>query len=295
MTAPAFAGVTVECEQTGTPSDGIVQVNYLATDDANLPRAFGLDITLDNDANITEIVSGTESDDYWVYPGTIVISGGTITDQGTPVAPDTDREALGGVGTGGMTIEMGSLYNDPCDPEHPDPPALAGVLFQFKVSGNCHVTIAGNSARGNVVLESTEEANDVTYTGCDIVKTIECWTGDTASKAEWELVGSPDCWCKDINPRQCHGDADGTYESKSSYYVYTNDLGVFLAAWQKNLPQISGQTYNGVPLICADSDHAFESKSSYRVYTNDLAILLKHWQIQLKPDPNCLDILGVQN
>jgi hypothetical protein len=294
LTASAYAGVTISCEQVGNPADGIVEVSYEATDDANLPRAFGLDITLDSDANIVEIVSGSASDDYWVYPGTIVITSGSVTNQGTPVAPDTDPGALGGVGTGGMTIEMGSLYNDPCDPEHQDPPGLTGVLFQFKVSDNCHVTIAGNSARGNVVLESTEEATDVTYTGCDIVKGVpDCWP-EGSSKAEWDSVGKPDCWCIENNPRQCHGDADGASEGKNSYWTANADLGVLLAAWNKPYSAIEGQSYNSVPLICADFDHLSEGKNSYRVANTDLGILLKNWNINNKPDPNCANVLGSQ-
>jgi len=192
LTAPSFAGVDVSCVQVGDPEDGTVQVSYTASDDANRPRAFGLDITLDNGMLIGDIVSGSESSDYWVYPGTIEITSGSITNPGTPMAPGVDPGALGGPDTSGMTVEMGSLYNDPCDPEHDTAPALTGVLFQFTVynAPNCTVTISGNSARGNVVLEDTEQATDVTYGTCPVVmEAADCFQvgnvigGDTITQA----------------------------------------------------------------------------------------------------------------
>jgi hypothetical protein len=183
LTAPALATVTISCAQVGETKE--VVVSY-SSDDANIPRAFGLDITLDNGKTIGEITDANGK--FWVYPGTIQIAGGVVTDEGEPVAPSDDPCALGGLGTGGMTIEMGSLH-DPCDPEHPTGPGTSGTLLSFTVNigpgEDCNVIIAGNGARGNVVLENTEEAVVDYGTGCTVaIEEVGCatcrgdWNGD---------------------------------------------------------------------------------------------------------------------
>ncbi|UCG69290.1 MAG: hypothetical protein JSV09_16185, partial [Thermoplasmata archaeon] len=80
-----------------------------------------------------------------------------------------------------------------------------------------------------------------------------------------KILGKPTCWCANINPRQCHGDADGKSQGKKKYWVSTNDLDVLIAAWNKPFAQIKGQDVNGVPLICADFDHLPQGKKMYRV------------------------------
>jgi hypothetical protein len=212
----AVAGIIITCERVGNTAEGIIQVSYVASDDANLPRAFGLDIIVD-DGNITEIVPGTESEDYWVYPGTITITSGVITDLGTPMAPSSDTGACGGSGDSCMTVEMGSLYDDPCDPEHNTPPALSGILFRFTIDNwygfsDCNVIISSNSARGGVVLENGEQASTNLPTTC-IWQPPLCYDG-MADYDQWTLVGKPTCWCY---PRQCYGDTDGLPEGKGSY------------------------------------------------------------------------------
>jgi hypothetical protein len=200
LTAPVFAGVTVSCEQV--PDTNQILVKYVS--DANLPRAFGLDITVDSGATIGTIVSGSTSSYFWVYPGTIDINDitGDIDNPGTPVAPSDDPCALGGLGTSGMTIEMGSLY-DPCDAQHPTGPSTTENLLKFTVSSDCNITIAGNSARGNVVLENTDEA-DATYTGCAFVG--DCFPSSDPKYGQWVTQHKPKSWCCDA---QWLGDATG--------------------------------------------------------------------------------------
>jgi hypothetical protein len=275
LTTPAFAGVVISCAQVTDTNQ--VQVSYTASDDANIPRAFGLNITLVGVDGLTidDIVSGSESEDYWVYPGTIVISGGAVTNQGTPRAPIGAAGECSGEGEC-MTIEMGSLY-DELDPEHQDKPGLTGPLFKFSIdgSGDCNVVISGNSARGNVVLEDTEQADDVTYGTC-LVSIIggDCYTGQ-ADYAEFEAVGKPTCWCF---KRQCYGDADDLSEGKGSYWVFTADLDLMLAAWSKTAGTLTGNE------ACSDVDHLSEGKGSYRVFTGDLDILLANWGTNDVPD-----------
>jgi hypothetical protein len=68
-------------------------------------------------------------------------------------------------------------------------------------------------------------------------------------------VGVPDRWCANVDPRQCHGDADGKSQGKREYWVSTNDLDILIAAWNRTLAEILGEMLNGVALICADFDH----------------------------------------
>jgi hypothetical protein len=296
LTVPAFAGVDVNCVQVGDTNE--VAVNYVGSDDANRPRGFGLNITVDSGETITAITS--VSSDYWVYPGTIKISDGEIIDEGDPVAPQDSNfpgRELGGLDTNGMTIEMGSLH-DPCDEEHPNPPPTSGELLRFRISlgqgEDCNVAIEGNAARGNVVLENTEEAG-VSYTGC-YVEIPECFPADHPDYDEWVAVGKPSCWCF---PRQCHGDADGIKEGGGKveyHYVGTPDLDILADAWQIAEPKSGGPGLTGNQ-ICADFDHAEHGGGKveyHRVGTPDLDILAANWQIAEPEsggpgiDPNCL-------
>ncbi len=110
-----------------------------------------------------------------------------------------------------------------------------------------------------------------------------CFAGDAAAKAEWEAVGSPDCWCASVNPRQCKGDADGLAQGDNSYWVSTADLAILLSAWNKPLEALDGN------MICADFDHAAQGDNAYRVSTMDLAILLSNWQKADGPAADCQD------
>ncbi|MHC4558661.1 MAG: WD40/YVTN/BNR-like repeat-containing protein [Planctomycetota bacterium] len=107
----------------------------------------------------------------------------------------------------------------------------------------------------------------------------ECYTGPHID--QWYAVDKPDCWCANINPRQCHGDADGKSQGRGKYWVSTDDLDILIAAWNKPLESLTGNQ------ICADFDHLSQGKSKYRVSTEDLDILITNWNIPDKPNPNC--------
>jgi hypothetical protein len=98
---------------------------------------------------------------------------------------------------------------------------------------------------------------------------------------QWLAVGSPACWCAGVNPRQCHGDADGKSQGKKKYWASTDDLDVLIAAWNKPLELLSGKE------ICADFDQLPQGKKQYRVSTDDLDILIANWQIANGPAPDC--------
>jgi len=245
----------------------LVTVYYANAEEANLPRAFGLDITVDNGATIDSLVDYDDTN-FWVYPGNIVIDGNSVTEANEPIAKFqvAGREEEG-LGTSGITIEMGSLYNDPCDPEHQSPPPLSGTLLQFRVSSDCSVAIAANAARGGVVLENPDVPADANFGGCTVV-TAEppCIPTDHPKYAEWVSVGEPEEWCYD---NFCYGDADGQPEpfGRGTVAVGSVDLNVLLGYWQSND-------------VRADFNMDSEpfGRGTVRVGSEDLGILLQNWQ-----------------
>jgi hypothetical protein len=177
LVSPALATVNLSCT---SDNSGVVSV-YYALSDANLPRAFGLNVTLNNDANI--VSAGNFNPDFWVHPGSIDINTNVIPpvidSNGSAILSSVDYPQAGGLvgppDSNGMTIEMGSLYYG--SPNRPDP--NTDLLFTFTVDADCNVIIAGNTALGNVVMESTAQA-DVIYTGCSVAIVAGCptCTGD---------------------------------------------------------------------------------------------------------------------
>jgi len=289
LAAPAWANVAITVEPLG---DGKAAIKYDGTERV---RAFALDITIDvgtiDDVTGFEDGRGDNNNRYGIFPAnfsryiTVDPLTGEVSDWSsaayTPVADAGDPGALGGLGTEGITIEMGSLYDTKAPP-------LAGTLCIITCSNPCKVTVTTNATRGNVVLENASEAI-VDLTGATNIAIDGGATGDyTGPQPEqWEEVGKPDCWIARINPRQCHGDADGTSQGKQSFWVSTTDLDVLIAAWNKTFPEIDGKTADTVPLICADFDHLAQGKSKFRVSTNDLDILIANWQLAGKPTPDC--------
>jgi len=175
---PAWAGLTITAVQTDECNE--VTITYDMEDtDSNLPRAFALEISLsqENDANIGPVTY--VHPEFHVYPGSIVITGGVVTDQGTPVA-ESDVSS--------MIIEMGSLYAAE-DPVHKLPPAENGVLLVFNVQNNvdCTVILAQNAIRGGVVMEDTTQTFSPSYVtlegctvSCEVVPPCICY-GDVSS------------------------------------------------------------------------------------------------------------------
>jgi hypothetical protein len=287
LATPAWADIAITVEDQG---GGEAAINYSGTE---LARAFALDITVDVGTidEVNDFVVGDDNGGYGIFPAnfsryiTVDAATGEVSDWTaagyTPVAEAGDPGALGGLGTSGVTIEMGSLYDTQAPP-------LAGTLCVLTVSDTCKMSVTTNATRGNVVLEDASEAT-VDLTGAAAVDIVigpaDLYTG--LYPEEWADVGKPDCWCAVINPRQCLGDADGASQGKTKYWVSTNDLDVLIAAWNKSFAQIDGQDVGGVPLICADFDQNPEGKKKYRVSTKDLDILIANWQQANSPAPDC--------
>jgi len=161
IAVPAMAAVTI------TPvkeSATVVRIDYSAPSAAERPRAFALDITVAGGATITGIsnyfvgaCTSPSNRGYGIFPGTIVIDAdGIVTSDGSPVAPDSDLPAdtQDGLGTSGITVEMGSLYGDVGNA-----PALGGTLCKVTITGAwTGLTVAANVSRGGVVLENATAA-----------------------------------------------------------------------------------------------------------------------------------------
>lgn len=292
VASPAFAGVVIECTANGTE----VTVSYDNNDlDPKLIRAVALDITVDGGATISSV--NDSSVDYWVHPGSIAIndSNGNIDSEGNLVAdPCEYDDTLGGVGTAGITIEAGSLYEG--DPNAPD---SNGVLFSFVVSGDCTVSIAKNTARGGVVMEDPNTDADPHLVGCTVA--TKCFPSCHPDYAEWVSVGEPNSWCY---LRQCHGDTDN---NESEYgppapfmfpqpkaWVTVEDITVLLAGYK--------QPYGGNPSvdtwIAADFNHDSNEygptapfmfpQPTARVTVEDINILLTYYKAAVVPT-DCLD------
>ena len=289
IATPVLASVTVslECDETDA---NIVYLRYIAAGEPNKIRAFALDIQVSDGNQITEVNVADYNDYYYVYPGAIDIKAdGTVDDWGSPVADSAYPGTLGGLGTSGVTLEMGSLY-DACDPDHNTPPPDSNTLAKLVSSNPTAWSITGNVIRADangVVLEDPCDIPAVTLNGTNCAAAPKCFPSGHDDYQTWLDLNEPSCWCF---PRQCHGDADGKQQlvgTKESFWVSNNDLLILAAGYV--------QAYGGDPevdtWICADFDHAQQlvgTKESFWVSNNDLLILSAYY-VQDPVDPNCLD------
>jgi hypothetical protein len=177
------ADVTISCTADGNE----VTVSYTASADANKPRAFGLDIELNNAETITSLT--LLDPNYWVSPGTIDINeSGVIENDGNGIGQQDDAAyplTLYGLDSNGITIEIGSLHSPP-EYGSPNAPDLSSAILKFTVSGDCNVAISGNAARGNVVLYDATAA-DVSYGTCSVT-VAACAT----CRGDWNGNGTVD-------------------------------------------------------------------------------------------------------
>jgi hypothetical protein len=284
---PAVAKVTVTAE---ADASGYVTISYqMDAGDANLPRAFGIDVTVTGtkDPTITAIVDVNDSD-YYVAPGTFEYD---------PCYPNDVNwgYAIVDLDSNSFTIEMGSLYDDD-DPCHTTPPPPNGTLCKFVIDPCCeyYVDLEENSARGGVVMEDTEKAYDANYVvlvdanGMDITCPNEpipdgnCFPTDGNYALQYAdyityrktYLKDPNCWCEspvDQTHYQCDGDADGAKQGMAKYRVAGNDLDLVIANWKK---KIDDPTINP----CADIDHKKQGMAKYRVAGNDLDIVIANWK-----------------
>jgi hypothetical protein len=152
--ATAMGAVTI----TITPG-GDCEAIITYTADANV-SAFALDVTVDT-GTIDGAVAAFEGEcnettqGYGIFLGTIeILESGDVNDWGSPVGDPCDlpSDTEGGLGTSGVTLEMGALYTTG------NQPALSGTLCTLTVSDDCNMTVTENAGRGGIVYENGSDA-----------------------------------------------------------------------------------------------------------------------------------------
>jgi hypothetical protein len=173
----ACASATVKIIVEG--QNGIAAIKY-ATDGEKV-RAFALDVKLSAGTvtGISDYIKGestiTEPNHlgYGIFParfsqyisvdaGTGEVTSWDVNDY-NPLADPCDPGSLGGLGTGGVTLEMGSLYYPPAD-SSPNAPPNAGLLCKLAISQSAKVTVTANAVRGGIVLTDISQQADVVWT-----------------------------------------------------------------------------------------------------------------------------------
>jgi hypothetical protein len=295
---------------TVVPNGKTATIKY-ATTKGEKVRAFALDITVDKGVilKISDFLRGESTAQklgYGIFPGSfrhhITVNPDTgevatwdVNDY-TPVADPCDypndslggKSTLGGLGTSGITVEMGALYY-PTDDSSPNAPLSQGTLFKLTLSDSTKLTVKLNEARGGIVLTNPDAVADVDLTGASGIviagsnSSSLTLTSSSAEYAEWVAVGKPICW---TYPRQCHGDADGLKEGDAKtgyYYVGFNDLSILQAAWEVKEPPFGPGIATVTNGICADFAHDQGGSATtgfYRVGPTDLNRLVESWMVK---------------
>jgi hypothetical protein len=152
LTSPAVATVTIiaDCNYFGEPNECVIR--YVA--DGNDVRAFALDVTVDSGANIVSV--DDISEDYYVHPGSIEIDGIGIS--GSLVCDAVKYDGTkAGLGTSEITTEQYSLYAGDVNSPGGTGTGSSGVLYSFKVDGDCNVFVSANQIRDGVLMEDPDE------------------------------------------------------------------------------------------------------------------------------------------
>lgn len=162
LVAVACASAAVRIIVEG--QDGMVAIKYET--DGEKVRAFALDVKLSAGTftGISDFIRGestAQMPGYGIFPSkfsqfiTVDPQTGEVTDWNiedyNPIADPCDPGALGGLGTGGVTLEMGALYYPPTDDSVNAPPN-SGLLCKLAISQSANVTVTENTIRGGIVL-----------------------------------------------------------------------------------------------------------------------------------------------
>jgi hypothetical protein len=285
LATPAFATVKIIIANEGTKA----AIKYETTAGEHV-RAFALDIVATG-ATITAVSdykkgeSTAASPGYGIFPANFgryitVGTDGTVASWDvngyTPVAEANDPGALGGLGTSGVTIELGSLYY-PTNDTSPNAPPMSGTLCKLTVSGACTMSATTNAVRGGVVLTDPTIAvtPDVLTAATNVpIGVIDCFPSAYSTYNDWVTLKKPTCWCDKAHGGsgyQCDGDADGATETAFKYRIYGNDLSLVVNNWKR---KINDTALNP----CADIDHKSETAFKYRVYGADLKKVVDNWK-----------------
>jgi hypothetical protein len=285
LATPAWATVTITVVDEGSC---VAAINYAVSGEPNKLRAVALDIQVDGGVieGISDYMKG-EGAGFGIFPAsfrdyiTVDAATGEVTtwdvNDYTPLADPNDPGALGGLGTSGVTIEMGALYY-PTGDSSPNAPPDSGTLCKLTVSETCNMSVAENATRGGIVLTDPSVAPSVDLVGGQVTCAVDCFPATNSTYNDWVAMGKPDCWCAPPfgSGYQCDGDADGAASVPLKYRVYGDDLALVVANWKRKIND---------PLLdpCADIDHKGSVPLKYRVYGDDLQTVVNNWK---KKDAN---------
>ncbi len=144
--------------------NGLASIRYQT--DGEKVRAFALDVKLSSGTftGISDYIKGESTaakPGYGIFPArfsqfiSVDAATGEVTswdvNDYNPLADPCDPGALGGLGTGGVTIELGALYYPPAD-SSPNAPGDSGLLCSLAISQSANVTVTENAVRGGIVL-----------------------------------------------------------------------------------------------------------------------------------------------
>ena len=165
LAVPVSGEVQVFVEDIG----GKAVIKYTCTG-GEVVRAFSLDVTVSN-GGITAVSdffvgeSTSEGRGYGFFPASYRDSGFDWDAPGYAplgVVADAPGDTLPGLGTAGVTLELGGLWQ-PGDSTAV--PAASGVLCALTITEAANVALALNVSRGGLQFASVEETGDVTLTG----------------------------------------------------------------------------------------------------------------------------------
>jgi hypothetical protein len=147
--------------------NGMAEIHYKTTAEEPI-SAFALDVTVDA-GDITAISgfvrgeSTAQAPGYGIFPAsfaaaiTVDAETGEVSDWNladyNPLANPQHPGALGGLGTPGVTLEMGALYAN-----QEDAPALEGLLCKLTLSEAANMTVGLNEIRGGIVMKDATKA-----------------------------------------------------------------------------------------------------------------------------------------
>jgi len=158
LVATARAEVRVYVQNTS----GVAWICYECTS-GEVIRSFALDVTVDRGqiTSISDYFTGpcsATARGYGIFPAAfrdkITVSSGTSANWSvtgyTPLAvvADAPVDTLAGLGTGGVTLELGALWDPALAAAVP---ASSGALCALHLSQGAYVRVAANASRGGVV------------------------------------------------------------------------------------------------------------------------------------------------
>jgi hypothetical protein len=162
--------------------NGMATIKY-ATDGEKV-RAFALDVKLNSGTftGISGFIKGESTaakPGYGIFPArfsqyiTVDATTGEVSswdaNEYSPLADPCDPGSLGGLGTGGVTLELGALYYPPAD-SSPNAPGNTGTLCTLSLSQGAQVTVTENAIRGGIVLTNPAVKATVDLSGAQAVQ-----------------------------------------------------------------------------------------------------------------------------